>query len=143
MRYSSFYRAAECLLALALMLPQTSCKPQRNVDESSGQSHSEAPAPPAYLAANVYRNRCASCHGATGAGDGPAAAGLNPRPRNFTDPDFRTSATDVYLRRVILEGGSAVGKSLLMPPAPDLATPPAVFSALIAHVHRLSESTAH
>ena len=32
----------------------------------------------------LYKSNCASCHGETGAGGGPASAGLNPAPRNFT-----------------------------------------------------------
>lgn len=32
----------------------------------------------------TYTTICASCHGADGMGEGPAAAGLNPQPRNFT-----------------------------------------------------------
>jgi mono/diheme cytochrome c family protein len=41
---------------------------------------------PALLARgkDVYRQNCMSCHGERGAGDGPAASTLNPRPRNFT-----------------------------------------------------------
>lgn len=35
----------------------------------------------------VYVKECLSCHGATGAGDGPAAKDLNPKPR-----DLRTKA---------------------------------------------------
>lgn len=35
----------------------------------------------------LYKSNCASCHGETGAGGGPASAGLNPAPRNFTSPD--------------------------------------------------------
>lgn len=33
----------------------------------------------------IYQGKggCANCHGQTGAGDGPMAAGLNPPPRNF------------------------------------------------------------
>lgn len=31
-----------------------------------------------------YQKNCASCHGVNGGGDGSAAAGLNPKPRNFT-----------------------------------------------------------
>ena len=31
----------------------------------------------------MYEAQCAMCHGATGGGDGAAAAALNPRPRNF------------------------------------------------------------
>ncbi len=32
----------------------------------------------------IYDRRCAWCHGAEGAGDGPAAERLNPPPRDFT-----------------------------------------------------------
>lgn len=35
----------------------------------------------------LYKSNCASCHGETGAGGGPALAGLNPAPRNFTSPE--------------------------------------------------------
>jgi copper transport protein len=31
----------------------------------------------------LYEARCLSCHGPTGRGDGPAAAGMNPPPANF------------------------------------------------------------
>lgn len=31
-----------------------------------------------------FQSQCVSCHGATGHGDGAASAGLNPKPRNFT-----------------------------------------------------------
>jgi caa(3)-type oxidase subunit IV len=34
--------------------------------------------------AQIFAQQCASCHGAQGKGDGPAAAALNPKPRNFT-----------------------------------------------------------
>jgi mono/diheme cytochrome c family protein len=32
----------------------------------------------------LYRRYCASCHGVTGLGDGPAAAALTPPPTNLT-----------------------------------------------------------
>lgn len=34
----------------------------------------------------LYMESCASCHGPQGNGDGPAAAGLEPKPVNFRDP---------------------------------------------------------
>ncbi|MEP6673356.1 MAG: cytochrome c [Chthoniobacter sp.] len=34
----------------------------------------------------TYAATCAACHGATGRGDGPAAAALNPKPANYTTP---------------------------------------------------------
>jgi high-affinity iron transporter len=37
------------------------------------------------LGAEVYRTRCAGCHGDLGRGDGPLAAGLEPAPANLGD----------------------------------------------------------
>ena len=34
----------------------------------------------------LYAQTCATCHGAEGKGDGAAGKGLNPKPRNFTEP---------------------------------------------------------
>jgi mono/diheme cytochrome c family protein len=65
----------------------------------------------------VYLKWCAGCHGETGGGDGPAAAAMLPRPRNFTGAIYkiRTTAsgqlpTDADLMRAIDEGlpGSAM-----------------------------------
>lgn len=36
---------------------------------------------------NLFGQNCATCHGPAGLGDGPAAAALNPKPRNFTAAD--------------------------------------------------------
>jgi mono/diheme cytochrome c family protein len=35
----------------------------------------------------LYKANCSSCHGDNGKGDGPASAGLNPPPRNFTSKE--------------------------------------------------------
>ncbi|MCK6552792.1 cytochrome c, partial [Myxococcota bacterium] len=37
--------------------------------------------------------RCAVCHGAGGAGDGPAARFLRPRPRDFVEASYRVRST--------------------------------------------------
>src|SRR5579884_2445350 len=34
----------------------------------------------------LFNANCAPCHGASGAGDGPAAASLNPKPADFKTP---------------------------------------------------------
>lgn len=45
-----------------------------------------APLPTAREGRTLYaENGCASCHGATGRGDGPVSATLDPRPRDFRD----------------------------------------------------------
>ena len=42
-------------------------------------------APKVAAAATLFESQCASCHGASGHGDGPAAKGLDPVPANFHD----------------------------------------------------------
>ena len=37
----------------------------------------------------VYETYCIGCHGENGMGDGPAAAMLNPMPRNFVNGDYK------------------------------------------------------
>jgi DMSO reductase family type II enzyme heme b subunit len=41
----------------------------------------------------LYSPRCAACHGAAGAGDGPLAAELMPAPRSFTREHYRFRST--------------------------------------------------
>ena len=52
----------------------------------------------------IYEQRCATCHGAGGAGDGPAAAAMEPRPRNLRAPDFWRGRTTAELRQVVRNG---------------------------------------
>jgi mono/diheme cytochrome c family protein len=82
-------------------------------------------------AAALFAQRCAVCHGAKGAGDGKLAATLRPKPRSFRDPRWQAGATDAHLRKVIVEGGLAVGMSALMPPNPDMNNKPDVVAALV------------
>ncbi|MGH9194534.1 MAG: c-type cytochrome [Acidimicrobiia bacterium] len=54
--------------------------------------------------AQIYVARCVLCHGPQGRGDGPGAAGLNPKPRNHTDAAYMNSRTDEDLLSVIRDG---------------------------------------
>jgi len=58
--------------------------------------------------AQIYSQRCALCHGAEGKGDGPAAASLNPKPRNHTDGSYMNARTNEDLLGVIREGKGAM-----------------------------------
>ncbi|MDQ3263503.1 MAG: c-type cytochrome [Myxococcota bacterium] len=77
-------------------------------------------------AKTIFSQRCVACHGAAGMGDGAAAAALNPKPRAFGDKAWQASVTDAHIEKIIEQGGSAVGKSPLMPPNPDLVGKPVV-----------------
>lgn len=85
-------------------------------------------------ATQIFTMRCVPCHGATGAGDGPASATLSPRPRNFHEAAWQNSVTDEHIERIIQYGGAAVGKSPAMPANPDLNDRAAVVAALREHV---------
>jgi mono/diheme cytochrome c family protein len=66
--------------------------------------------------ASLYSSLCASCHGANGHGDGPAAMALNPRPRDFADCGVMTTDSDETLFKAIKDGGPGIGRSPMMPP---------------------------
>ncbi|MDQ2702783.1 MAG: FTR1 family iron permease [Pseudomonadota bacterium] len=79
-----------------------------------------AQAPDLAGAAALYQQSCATCHGANGAGDGPAAAALDPSPIDFTDATRARQRSVFALQQVIeqgLEGTSMVSYAHL--PAAD------------------------
>ena len=82
-------------------------------------------------AQELWRARCATCHGPVGRGDGPTGRGLDPRPRDFQDAGWQARVDDARLRRVIVEGGAALGLSAEMAANADLAARPAMVGALI------------
>lgn len=77
-----------------------------------GISLEEIPAtsPLAARGAEIYRSTCASCHGDRGAGDGPAAPGLDPPPANLADREALADASplDFYRRISIGVAGTAM-----------------------------------
>jgi mono/diheme cytochrome c family protein len=100
------------------------------------QAAPSAPAPTAPVAAaadpkDMFKTRCVPCHGDSGHGDGPAAAALNPKPRNYSDAEWQKSVTDEQIKKTIMYGGAAVGKSPIMPASPDLESQPAVLDGLV------------
>jgi mono/diheme cytochrome c family protein len=60
----------------------------------------------------VYDLRCFPCHGLDGRGDGPTAAMIAPKPRNFRDPEFWRARTIEQVRLAVRRGRPGT----LMPP---------------------------
>lgn len=63
------------------------------------------------LGRDVYARQCAGCHGTTGDGKGPAAAHLNPPPRDYRNGVFKFASTPrgskprrEDLRRIVIYG---------------------------------------
>ncbi|MEY2980008.1 MAG: c-type cytochrome [Planctomycetota bacterium] len=71
-------------------------------------------------AKTAWKTLCTTCHGANGLGDGAAAAAFPVKPRSFGDKTWQASVDDAHIKKIIVEGGAAVGKSALMTGAPHL-----------------------
>ena len=67
--------------------------------------------------AALYQQQCASCHGATGAGDGPAGTGMDPPPIDFTDVARARERSVFALQQVIEQGleGTAMASYAHLP----------------------------
>lgn len=90
-------------------------------------------------AKEIFDTRCSACHGTDGKGDGPGAAALTPKPRNYTDRAWQKSVTDEQIKKAILLGGAAVGKSPIMPASPDLDSKPEVVEGLVQIVRQFGK----
>lgn len=84
--------------------------------------------------AAYYAQKCAVCHGDTGAGDGPGGAALDPKPANFRAPAWQASVTDAYLKQFVVDGGAANGKSAACSANPDLKGDAAMVDALVKYL---------
>lgn len=142
--------------ALAAVLAATACSKKEAEPASAPAAAApaaEAPpapadaAPPAVAAAGdagatAYQTYCVTCHGAAGKGDGMAAAGLNPKPADFSAGAFRYDANGngvkgevEDIKAIVHDGAAKHGGSPLMAPWPMLS--PEQLQAVAEHVKSL------
>lgn len=82
-------------------------------------------------ASATFAQKCAMCHGKAGAGDGPAAVALTPKPPNFADPNVQAAVTDEALAAAITNGKGS------MPAYKEQLTPQAI-KAMVAYLRTLA-----
>jgi mono/diheme cytochrome c family protein len=70
----------------------------------------------------VFEQNCVICHGASGNGDGPGSAALNPKPANFNDHSRFSQIDEATRLKAVSEGGASVGASPFMPPFKEVLT---------------------
>ena len=70
-------------------------EPKKNFPQGSKRATSPLSLPAEMIEAGkrVYFTKCVWCHGVDGAGDGPGADRLWPRPRNFNQGTFKIRHT--------------------------------------------------
>jgi cytochrome c553 len=87
----------------------------------------------------VWNERCVTCHGADGSGNGPGAAALAVKPRSFRDPAWQASVDNDRIKKVMVEGGASVGLNEAMAPNPDLKDKTAVQDELVRKIRSLAQ----
>lgn len=90
-------RLASWLLSLTLVVAGGGMPSLANAELAEGFAAGSHPAPPSAeeieAGKRVYFTKCVWCHGVDGAGDGPGADRLWPRPRNFNAGTFKIRHT--------------------------------------------------
>ena len=77
------------------IVPESAKEAQNPLQPSDGALESIRP---------IYLDKCSSCHGDSGKGDGHDASLYDPRPSNFTDPKEMQSVTDGELFYKMTQG---------------------------------------
>ncbi len=90
------------------------------------------------MGAVLFEVTCASCHGATGMGDGAAAAALDPKPATLVNSDIMDELSDGYLFWRISEGGAMEPFNSLMPAWGSGFTDDQIWQ-LVTHIRSLAE----
>ena len=128
------------LLILATLGLTVACTPPKEEVQEQTKPATEVAAAPAPAPKPVdtpdayFKRQCSACHGDSGKGDGPGAAALDPKPRDYSDAEWQASVTDEDIKKAILGGGMAVGKSPIMPGAPDLKSQPELLDGLVKKI---------
>lgn len=104
--------------------PATPAAPEAAPAASAGT----APAASNAAGMQVFNMYCQTCHGATGKGDGVAAAALNPKPANLAAGAFKYDANGNGtkgeiddIKAIVHDGAAKHGGSPLMAPWPMLS----------------------
>src|SRR5688572_23291559 len=88
------------LLAVLIIAFTLSCKKEASQTKESTETNQEKTAPVKLTssqqleAKKVYEAWCSGCHGEKGRADGPAAAVLEVKPRNFIREPFKIRSTE-------------------------------------------------
>jgi mono/diheme cytochrome c family protein len=85
---------------------------------------------------HTYKLNCVPCHGPLGKGDGPSAAGLNPKPRDHSNREYMARLTDEMIAETVKMGGVIRGYPN-MPSSPHIKGEEMV--GLVSFVRRLSD----
>ncbi len=141
--------ALALLAALLAILPACSKKPVRSEDRPLTRAYDteqdlndpQRVIPLGYQQAQgkrIFYSDCVWCH-ADSTPAGPSnRSNLTPTPALINDGKIYNSLTDEYLQNIIALGGSAVGKSAMMPPWGETLSKDEI-KAVIAYIRAVAQ----
>jgi mono/diheme cytochrome c family protein len=116
------------LLDHAYDVEQDSNDPQRRIPLRYDQAQGK----------RVFYEKCIWCHSdATPAGPSNRA-NLAPQPPLFNDGNAMNPLSDTFIRNIVTLGGSAVGKSAMMPPWGETLSPEEI-RALVGYIRVMAQ----
>ncbi|XDD45758.1 cytochrome c [Leptospira sp. WS39.C2] len=96
------------LLAVSFAFVMVACGDSKPKEETPAVQETTTPAadPELVKGEELYLQNCSSCHGEKGAGDGAAAAALNPKPRNYKAPasEWKNGNTVAGITKTLKQG---------------------------------------
>jgi mono/diheme cytochrome c family protein len=90
----------------------------------------------------IFETSCATCHGPEGAGDGPTAEALDPKPATLADGAMMHDLSDGYLFWRVSKGGTMEPFNSAMPPWETGLTEEQRWQ-VISYVRSLTEEAEH
>ncbi len=104
MRYAALFVAVWVVSTSPLVARQHTEAIHRHME--AAKVTNAVPATPKSIAdgGTLFNRSCASCHGKTGMGDGPAAKQLNPKPSNLVDGEWTHGTSDGEIFAVLRSG---------------------------------------
>ena len=131
------YIISMSILFSLVLLASCSKEPQQLTYDTNVSHNLDSTTPAIHThnqAKSLFIKRCSRCHGTKGNGQGPFADQLNPPPTDLTSHTWFQQTNLKKIKRVILGGGRAIGKSAMMPSHPDLRNKPKLLNDLIQYV---------
>ncbi|MCZ8341793.1 MAG: cytochrome c [Leptospira sp.] len=93
------------VIAILFAVFMVACGDSKPKEEAASQATTTVD-PEIAKGEEIFLQNCSSCHGEKGAGDGAAAAALNPKPRNFKAPanEWKNGNTLAGITKTLKEG---------------------------------------
>jgi mono/diheme cytochrome c family protein len=106
---TGWFAFTAAVLSLSLATFVAAAPPQTHSDAAKMKNPVASSGASIAAGKKLYDSQCASCHGATGKGDGKAGALLKPTPSDLTDTDWKHGQTDGEIFTIIRDGARQTG----------------------------------